>query len=49
MKKGNEPGKKILKAAATAMIHREMYGWPPGCGGFSYQPRRPEKPKAAKG
>lgn len=48
MKKGNETSKKILKAAASAMIHREMDKWPPDCYGFSYQPRRPEKPKAMK-
>lgn len=48
MKEANKTSKKILKTAASAIIRREMRKWPPDCYGFTYQPKRPEKPGAAK-
>ena len=48
MKKENNTCKKLMKSAASAIICREMDKWPPDCFVFSYQPMRPEKPKAAK-
>lgn len=48
MKKENNTCKKLMKSAASAIIRREMDKWPPDCFGFSYQPMRPDKPKAAK-
>lgn len=48
MKEENKTSKKILRSVATAIVRQEMYGWPPDCCGFSYQPKRPEKYKAEK-
>ncbi len=33
--------KKLIKAAAKAMIIWDLTEWPPGCVGFAYQPMRP--------
>lgn len=48
MKKEQKQNKKLLKAAASAMIKRERMGWPPDCGGLIYQPMRPARCEAGK-
>lgn len=43
MKKENEKMEKVIKRVITHMIDTELYGWPPQCSAFLYQPVRPKK------
>jgi hypothetical protein len=43
MKNKQKERKELIKAAAKAMITRDLTEWPPGCVGFAYQPMRPNK------
>lgn len=46
--KGRAFKKKVLQAVAKKMIQSEVYGWPPICSVFTYQPMRPlHKPSDA--
>lgn len=42
MKKKVTLGQDLLHRAAQAIVHRELYGWPPYTSWGSYQPHRPE-------
>lgn len=33
----------LVHKVAQAIVHRELYGWPPDCPWGMYQPYRPEK------
>lgn len=33
----------LVRKAAQAIVHRELYGWPPDTIWSAFQPRRPEK------
>ena len=45
MKKQNAKIDKVLKKAVEHMVDTELYGWPPQCPTFLYQPIRPKKKK----
>lgn len=34
----------LVHKTAQAIVHRELYGWPPESNWSVYQPHRPEKP-----
>lgn len=43
--KTKEPfAQSLIHKAAQAIVHRELYGWPPDSLWGFYQPHRPEKP-----
>ena len=43
MKKQSEKFDSILKKVVQHMVDAELYGWPPQCTAFLYQPVRPQK------
>lgn len=43
MKKQSEKFDSILKKVVQHMMDAELYGWPPQCTAFLYQPVRPQK------
>lgn len=43
MKKQSEKFDGILKKVVQHMVDTELYGWPPQCTAFLYQPVRPQK------
>lgn len=43
MKKQNAKIDKVLKKTVEHMVDTELYGWPPQCPTFLYQPIRPKK------
>lgn len=34
---------KLLKNVTKTVVKQKSEEWPPGCMGFTYQPKRPEK------
>lgn len=43
MKKINQTVESVVKKAVNHMIDTELYGWPPQCMSFLYQPVRPRR------
>lgn len=43
MKKQNVKLEGIMKKAVKHVVDTELYGWPPQCASFLYQPVRPPK------
>lgn len=43
MKKINQTVESVVSKAVNHMIDTELYGWPPQCASFLYQPVRPRK------
>lgn len=43
MKRQNDRIEKVIEKVVTHMVGAELYGWPPQCMSFLYQPVRPEK------
>ena len=43
MKKESKNVELILKKAVNYMVDTELYGWPPQCTSFFYQPVRPQR------
>lgn len=43
MKKENEKLEGIMKKVVKHMVNTELYGWPPQCASFLYQPIRPPR------
>ena len=42
MKKQNAQIEGIIKKAVKHLVDTELYGWPPQCSTFLYQPIRPK-------
>lgn len=43
MKNVNQKVESILKKVVNHMTDTELYGWPPQCTSFLYQPVRPQR------
>lgn len=43
MKTKNESTRKFSKELVSKMVKRDSEGWPPNCGIFIYEPKRPHK------
>ena len=43
MKKVNKTMESVLKKVVNHMVDTELYGWPPQCTSFLYQPVRPKR------
>lgn len=43
MKIKSEATRKLSKEVVSKMVKRDSEGWPPNCGIFIYQPKRPHK------
>lgn len=43
MKAKSEATRKFTKELVNKMVKRDSEGWPPSCGIFAYQPKRPHK------
>lgn len=43
MKKVNQKVESVVKKAVNHMVDTELYGWPPQCTSFLYQPVRPHR------
>ena len=43
MKKVNEKMESVLKKVVNYVVDTELYGWPPQCTSFLYQPARPKR------
>lgn len=43
MKKVNQKVESVVKKAVNHMVDTELYGWPPQCTSFLYQPVRPQR------
>lgn len=42
MKKTNKKLETVVKKVVNHMVDKELYGWPPQCASFLYQPVRPQ-------
>ena len=43
MRSQNQKRKEMMKKVIKHVIDAEVYGWPPQCVSFLYQPVRPQK------
>lgn len=43
MKKVNKKLELVVKKVVNHMVDSELYGWPPQCASFLYQPVRPKR------
>lgn len=43
MKKANKKLEPIVRKVVNHMVDSELYGWPPQCASFLYQPVRPKR------
>ena len=43
MKKTSKKAESIVKKTVNHMVDVELYGWPPQCATFLYQPTRPQR------
>ena len=46
MKKTSKKAESVVKKAVNHMVDVELYGWPPQCATFLYQPTRPQRAKS---